>query len=100
MAESTDSIECTELIPSKHVVWNDVEGELILFDSRDGCYHALNEVGSHIWREIAHGRPLPHIINDLCGRYDGDETAIRNGVRVFLSSARAKGLLHSGGETL
>jgi Coenzyme PQQ synthesis protein D (PqqD) len=87
-------MDYSELTPSKHTIWNDVEGELVLFDSRDGSYHALNEVGSYIWRNIAHGRELSLIIQDLHNQYQQDETAIRADVQLFLSDALAKGLLH------
>jgi hypothetical protein len=94
MTKFAGSIDCSNLTPSDHVIWNDVAGELILFDSSDGSYHALNEVGSYLWRNIAHGRELSLIIKELSGQYKQDETTIKADVHHFLSEALAKGLLH------
>lgn len=93
MTEFASPIDYSDLTPSNHIIWNDVDGELVLFDSRDGSYHALNEVGSYIWRNIAHGREVALIIKDLYDQYQQDETSIRADVQLFLTDALAKGLL-------
>ena len=36
-----------------HIVWQDVPGELALFDARDQTYSALNGSAAAIWREVA-----------------------------------------------
>jgi hypothetical protein len=80
---------------SPSVFWNDVDGELVLFHSDDGSYHALNGVGSAIWRAIANGRELNHIILDLCSTYNQDETVIEAEVQGFIQRVHEKGLLIS-----
>lgn len=93
MKSSVNPFCYADLTPAGHIVWNDVEGELVLFDSRDDRYHALNEVGSHVWRNIAHGCALSLVINDLCDQYQQDEAIIRADVQHFLAEALDKGLL-------
>jgi hypothetical protein len=34
----------------ENVVWNAVEGELVLLNADTGTYYALDDVGSDIWR--------------------------------------------------
>jgi hypothetical protein len=76
-----------------HIAWNNVEGELALFDSRDGTYHALNGTGAAIWREIAAGHGQPGIVDRLATRFDAPRAAIEASVAEFIAAARAKGLL-------
>jgi len=76
-----------------HIAWNNVEGELALFDSRDGTYHALNGPGAAIWRAIAAGRDQPGIVDALAGQFDAPRDTIEASVGEFLAMARAKGLL-------
>ena len=80
------------------VVWNDVEGDLVLFNSDDGAYHALNEVASHVWRSIAAGHAVRDILLDLHQAYQHDPTAIDEAVGHFIRLALDQGLLlsHSG----
>lgn len=80
---------------ASHVVWNDVDGDLVVFDPDDDRYHALNEVASSVWRGIAQGRTLPDIIGDLRERYAHDPAEIDAAVRHFVDEAIAHGLLHS-----
>lgn len=76
-----------------HIAWNNVEGELALFDSRDGTYHALNGSGAAIWRAIAAGQGQPDIVDSLAARFDAPRAAIEANVAEFIAAARARGLL-------
>lgn len=76
-----------------HIAWNNVEGELALFDSRDGSYHALNGSGAAIWRAIAAGHDEPGIVDALAAQFDAPRAEIAGNVAEFVAMARAKGLL-------
>ena len=76
-----------------HIAWNNVEGELALFDSRDGSYHALNRSGAAIWRAIAAGIPESGIADRLADAHDAPREMIAANVREFIDTALAKGLL-------
>ena len=76
-----------------HIAWNNVDGELALFDARDGAYHALNGSGAAIWRAVAAGLDLPQIAEALAAAYDSPRESIEENIREFLEAARAKGLL-------
>lgn len=75
------------------IAWNNVEGELALFDSRNGTYHALNGTGAAIWRAIAAGLDKPAIVESLAAVYAAPRGAIESEVTDFIATARAKGLL-------
>ncbi|MES2442346.1 MAG: PqqD family protein, partial [Pseudomonadota bacterium] len=66
-----------------HIAWNPVEGELALFDSRDGRYHALNGPGAAIWRAIAAGLDEEAIVDALAASHDAPRETIAGHVREF-----------------
>ena len=76
-----------------HIAWNNVEGELVLFDTRAGTYHALNGTGAAIWRAIAAGSDAMGIVETLAVTYDVPCEILAEQVRDFIESACAKNLL-------
>ncbi len=76
-----------------HISWQNVPGELALFDVRDGRYHALNGTAADIWRGIAAGRSAPEIVADLQARHDVPGDEIAQAVEEFICAAQGKGLL-------
>lgn len=82
----------TASIPD-YVSWQNVPGELALFDLRDGRYHMLNGSAADIWRAIAAGEAPGEIVAGLRARHDAPEGEIERAVEEFIAAARAKGLL-------
>ena len=76
-----------------HVSWQNVPGELALFDLRDGRYHALNGTAAEIWRAIAAGQSPSEIVAGLRARHDAPNGEIERAVDAFIAAARGKGLL-------
>ena len=76
-----------------HIVWQDVPGELALFDARDQTYSALNGSAAAIWREIARGADEQAIVDTLAAAYGAPHAAITSDVAEFIADALAKGLL-------
>ena len=76
-----------------HIAWNNVEGELALFDTRNGSYHALNPSGAEIWRAIAAGQDEAQAAGALAARYHAPHAEILADIRAFIADARARGLL-------
>ena len=79
-------------IPSE-IVWQDVPGELALFDARSETYSALNGSAAAIWREIASGADVDTIVDRLATAYDVPPAAMADDVAAFVTDALAKGLL-------
>lgn len=69
------------------MVWRDVEGELVLFDETSGRYHALNPIGSLIWRRLANGAAPEQIVRELTARYDAPAEVISDAVAAFIARA-------------
>jgi hypothetical protein len=76
-----------------HVSWQNVPGELALFDLRDGRYHALNGTAAEIWRAIAAGQSPSEIVAGLRARHDAPDGEIEEAVDAFIAAAQGKGLL-------
>jgi hypothetical protein len=76
-----------------HISWQNVPGELALFDVRDGRYHALNGTAAEIWRCIAAGQSPSDIVAGLRARHDAPDGEIEQAVDAFIATARDKGLL-------
>jgi hypothetical protein len=76
-----------------HVSWQNVPGDLALFDLRDGRYHALNGTAAEIWRAIAAGQKPSEIVTALRGRHEAPDGEIERAVGEFIAAARDKGLL-------
>jgi hypothetical protein len=84
---------------SSAIAWNNVEGELAVFDPRDGRYHALNGSAAAIWRGIAEEQPIPTIVARLAERHGAPPERIAADVSAFVATALDKGLLESSGAT-
>jgi hypothetical protein len=76
-----------------HIVWRDVEGELVLFDEDAQLYFALNEWASFLWRRIGRGMAVPAILNEVTQTYAEDAEQIAQDISAFLTSALAANLL-------
>lgn len=86
----------TVAIPA-HVAWRRVDQELVLFDERDGSYHALNAMASAVWRGLDAGLTLEAIAGELNARYQAPTDEIARDVAAFVDAAVAKGLLERRG---
>lgn len=76
------------------ISWNDVDGELVLFNRDDGRYHSLNSSGSQIWRNLAHGMDYSAVLSELAKHYAMDDPAgIEASVRSFIMGALDAGVL-------
>lgn len=80
----------------EYIVWQNVEGELVLFDSRDGSYHALNGTAATIWRRVADGMTTVEICNTLAAAYNVPRPTIEREVDAFVEAALGKTLLQTG----
>lgn len=78
---------------SDHISWQNVPGELALFDVRDGSYHTLNGTAAEIWRAIAAGKSPEEIAAGLRAQHDAPEGEIERAVAGFIATAQDKGLL-------
>src|ERR1044071_4682498 len=54
------------------VIFENIDGELILVNMEKGCYFSTDEVGANIWELVESGHTVAEILEALRFRYDGD----------------------------
>ena len=58
------------LRPTKHVLHEDLCGEVVLLELAAGIYYSLDGVGSRIWNLLVAGRTAEEIVLELTQEYD------------------------------
>ncbi len=82
----------TLTIPT-YISWQDVDGELALFDERDNRYHLLNGTAAAIWRAIAAGMDRAMVIDRIAASFRVKPEDIVADIDAFTEAAIAQGLL-------
>jgi hypothetical protein len=82
----------TLTIPT-YISWQDVDGELALFDERDNRYHLLNGTAAAIWRAIAAGMDRAMVIDRIAASFRVKPEDIVADIDAFAEAAIAQGLL-------
>ena len=75
------------------VVYQEVEGELILLDIRGGQYYALGSVGSRCWQLLAQHGDDEEVIKAIVGEFEVDEATARSDVGALVRRLLERGLL-------
>ena len=79
-------------IPS-YITWQDVDGELALFDERDDRYHLLNGTAAALWRGIAAGLDRAMLADQIAAGFRVKPEDIIADIDAFAEAAIAQGLL-------
>ena len=56
--------------PTKHVLHEDLCGEVVLLELAAGVYYSLDRVGSRIWNLLVAGRTAEEIVGELTREYE------------------------------
>ncbi len=78
------------------VSWGPGEAELVLFNSQDGSYHALNPSAARIWLELSNGGQPAQIGETLARRHGVPVDQVAPDVAEFVKQALGKNLLVAG----
>ena len=76
----------------EHIAWQQVDGNAILVDMRDGRSVGLNETGSFIWSQL-NGATEPELIASMLHQFAVDDATATHDVRGFLGLLRTHGFL-------
>ena len=68
------------LVLAPEVLSQEVEGELILLDTRQAQYYALDAVGTRCWELLAHHGNEEQVIDSILEEYEVDEDTVRSDV--------------------
>jgi len=75
------------------VIFENIDGELILVNMEKGCYFSTDEVGANIWELVESGHTVAEILEALRFRYDGDPAEISKYVFAFLERLETEELV-------
>lgn len=78
------------------VLADDLDGEIVLLHLATGNYYSLAGSGAEIWRELATGKSLEILIEDLGKLYPASTDAIGASVAKFVEELVAEELLSTG----
>ncbi len=76
-----------------NVACQDLEDEVILYDSQGRKVSVLNRIAASIWRLLDGKRTVAEIVNGLCSSYQGDAVAISTDVEDLIRQLEAKQLI-------
>ena len=90
-AISLDNLTVT--VPD-HVLYQEVDGELVLLDLENGNYYGLNAVGARFWTLAQeHGGQTGRILEALLEEFDVSREQIHEDMSGFLTELERRGLV-------
>ncbi len=90
---SSISLERARITIPDQVLSQDLQGETVILDLKDGQYYGLNAVGSRIWAMLQDGRSPEAIIAALTDEYRISSERARGDLSGFLSVLQTRGLV-------
>jgi Coenzyme PQQ synthesis protein D (PqqD) len=82
-------------VNSPNVIYETIEGEVILIDLKTGTYYSLRDSGAAVWQAIEQGAGEDGIAAELRSRYDASEEQIREAVRRLLAELERERLIRA-----
>lgn len=80
----------------KHVLYRELDGELVLLNLDSGVYFGLDRMGTRIWHLLAAHGSLRTVFETLVADYDAPPEQIERDLLGLVSTLTRKGLLASG----
>lgn len=78
---------------SESVTYATLDDEAVLLDVQQGLYFGLDDVGTHIWEQVAKGATEAEIVRGIVNEYEvAPEQAARD-VADFVATLQARGLV-------
>jgi hypothetical protein len=81
------------IVICKDLTWRDLNGELVVLNSKNGDYHMMNEVGRIIWLAMAEKKNTEEIQSLITEEYDVDSKTALNDIQNFIENMTRRGLL-------
>jgi hypothetical protein len=80
-------------VNAPHVIFENIEGELVLIHMAKGSYYSTDAIGSRLWEMIVAGHRVGEMQKWVGASYQGDAAEIARGVEGFLSELQAEELI-------
>jgi Coenzyme PQQ synthesis protein D (PqqD) len=86
-------MEMRHRVNSPNVIYETIEGEVILIDLKTGTYYSLRGVGAAIWQGIVAGAAGEQIAHELRRRYDASEDQTAAAVKSLVGELERESLI-------
>jgi Coenzyme PQQ synthesis protein D (PqqD) len=83
--------------PRPEVVFQEIEGEMVLLDPDADSYYALDPVGTRAWELLHEHEDLDGVVAAMLDEFEVDEATLRADLDVLLGELRAAGLVSESG---
>lgn len=77
----------------EHVLYQVVDGEIVVLDLSSGDYYDLNEVGSAIWTLLLECENLGQVLEKLLQEFNADSQTLCADLIAFIEKLLASGLM-------
>ena len=83
-------------VNSPRVIFENIDGELILVHMEKGAYYTTDEIGAELWGLIDMRCSVSEMCDALRSRYDADPRVIEHAVSAFLGRLVEEDLVSNG----
>ena len=83
------------LRPASNVLFQELEGEMVLLNLETERYYGLDDVGTRFWQLLTEHGDIEHVLTQMIAEFDVDEATIRADVEKLVSELSTAGLLVS-----
>jgi len=80
-------------VNSPHVIFENIEGELVMIHMAKGSYYSTDALGARLWGLIVAGHRVDEMREWVGASYHGDSAEIARGVQAFLAELQAEELI-------
>jgi hypothetical protein len=81
--------------PASHVLFQELEGEMVLLNLETEHYYGLDDVGTRFWQLLTEHGDMERVLTQMIAEFDVDEATIRADVTRLVSELSTAGLLVS-----
>ena len=78
---------------SEQILFQKVDGGVVLLNAVNGEYYGLNEIGTRIWELLQEGQSAVSVMASLLQEYNVSEQQLRQDVVKFLGYLQSRGLV-------
>jgi hypothetical protein len=78
---------------SEQILFQKVDGGVVLLNAVNGEYYGLNEIGTRIWELLQEGQSAVSVVACLLQEYNVSEQQLRQDVGKFLGYLQSRGLV-------
>ncbi|WP_186441018.1 PqqD family protein [Desulfamplus magnetovallimortis] len=82
-----------KLCINNDLTWRDLNGELVVLNSKNGDYHMFNEVGRLIWLALVDNQNTSDIATSITESFEVDFDHALKDVQNFVHDIAQRGLL-------